>query len=581
MKNKEILMRLYKDYTSKFLKRILLAGLFSILVAGSTSAIAYLLDPAIKKIFVDKDQTLIYLIPLAIILAFSMKGFSLYFAKANMIHVAENVKKNIQSDMMDSLIKADTKVIDSKHTGKMVSNLIVDTGVIVNLVSVVLLNLFKDTLTLFGLIFVMFYQNWKLSLIAIIMIPFASYTAQKLGKKIGKVSTIGMESSGFLNTHLVEIFKNHKLMKIFQRENYERDRINDKLEKVKNAAKKISTIFVRVSPIMETLTGIMIALLIFYSGKLIIKGEIDINNFFSFLAAMMLAYQPVRSLATLNMGIQTGLSAARRILPVIDQKIDIKDNIDCKDLIIKNGEINFNNVCFKYDLNNENLNILDKININISGGKMTALVGLSGSGKSTILNLIPRFYNVTSGDIKIDNQSINDLSINSLRKEISLVSQDTTLFDDTIKNNIAYANLEASNEEITEAAKKSFASEFIEKLPNGYDTVIGENGLRLSGGEKQRISIARAMLKRSSIILLDEATSSLDADTEQKIQKALALLTKNKTTVVIAHRLSTILNSDQIYVIDTGRVIAKGNHDELLKNSPIYKNFYDKQITKN
>ena len=581
MKNKEILMRLYKDYTSKFLKRILLAGLFSILVAGSTSAIAYLLDPAIKKIFVDKDQTLIYLIPLAIILAFSMKGFSLYFAKANMIHVAENVKKNIQSDMMDSLIKADTKVIDSKHTGKMVSNLIVDTSVIVNLVSVVLLNLFKDTLTLFGLIFVMFYQNWKLSLIAIIMIPFASYTAQKLGKKIGKVSTIGMESSGFLNTHLVEIFKNHKLMKIFQRENYERDRINDKLEKVKNAAKKISTIFVRVSPIMETLTGIMIALLIFYSGKLIIKGEIDINNFFSFLAAMMLAYQPVRSLATLNMGIQTGLSAARRILPVIDQKIDIKDNIDCKDLNIKNGDINFNEVCFKYDLNNENLNILDKINIDISGGKMTALVGLSGSGKSTILNLIPRFYNVTSGDIKIDNQSINDLSINSLRKEISLVSQDTTLFDDTIKNNIAYANLEASNEEITEAAKKSFASEFIEKLPDGYDTLIGENGLRLSGGEKQRISIARAMLKRSSIILLDEATSSLDADTEQKIQKALALLTKNKTTVVIAHRLSTILNSDQIYVVDTGRVIAKGNHDELLKNSPIYKNFYDKQITKN
>ena len=581
MTNKEILVRLYKDYTSKFLRRILIAGIFSILVAGSTSSIAYLLDPAIKKIFVDKDQTLIYLIPIAIILAFSMKGFSLYFAKVNMIHVAENVKKNIQSDMMTSLIKADTKVIDSKHTGKIVSNLIVDTNVIVNLVSVVLLNLFKDTLTLFGLLFVMFYQNWKLSLIAIIMIPFASYTAQKLGKKIGKVSTIGMESAGFLNTHLMEIFKNHKLMKIFQRENYENARINQKLEKVKNAAKKISTIFVRVSPIMETLTGIMIALLIFYSGKLIIKGEININNFFSFLAAMMLAYQTVRSLATLNMGIQAGLSAARRILPVIDQKIDIKDNIDCKDLNIKNGEINFNNVCFKYDLDNDNLNVLDKININIPGGKMTALVGHSGSGKSTILNLIPRFYNVTSGEIKIDDQSINNLSINSLRKEISLVSQDTTLFDDTIKNNIAYANLEASDEEITEAAKNSFASEFIEKLPDEYNTLIGENGLRLSGGEKQRISIARAMLKKSTIILLDEATSSLDADTEQKIQKALTLLTKNKTTVVIAHRLSTVLNSDQIYVVDTGKVIAKGSHDELLKNSPIYKNFYDKQITKN
>ena len=581
MTNKEILIRLYKDYTSRYLDRILIAAFFSILVAGSTSMIAYLLDPAIKKIFVEKDQTLIYLIPIAIILAFSTKGFTLYFAKTNMIHVAENVKKNIQIDMMVSLINADTKVIDSKHTGKIVSNLTNDTSVIVNLVSVVLLNLFKDTLTLFGLIFVMFYQNWKLSLIAIIMIPFASYTAQKLGKRIGKVATAGMENAAFLSTHLIEIFKNHKLMKIFQKESYENSRIDEKLEKVKETSKKMAKIFVKVSPIMETLTGIMIALLIFYSGKLIIDGEIDINNFFSFLAAMMLAYQPVRSLATLNMGVQAGLSAARRILPIIDEKIEIKNNENCKDLVIKNGEINFDNVNFRYDLDNKDLNVLDKININISGGKMTALVGLSGSGKSTILNLIPRFYNVTAGDIKIDDQSINNLSINSLRKEISLVSQDTTLFDDTIKNNIAYANLNATEDEIIEAAKKSFASEFIEKSPQGYNTLIGENGLRLSGGEKQRISIARAMLKKSSIILLDEATSSLDADTEQKIQQALTLLTKNKTTVVIAHRLSTILNSDQIYVIESGKVIAKGSHTQLLKESSVYKNFYDKQITKN
>ena len=581
MTNKEILIRLYKNYTSKYLNKILLAALFSILVAGSTSMIAYLLDPAIKKIFVEKDQTLIYLIPIAIILAFSTKGFTLYFAKTNMIHVAENVKKNIQSDMMVSLINADTKVIDNKHTGKIVSNLTNDTSQIVSLVSVVLLNLFKDTLTLFGLLFVMFYQNWKLSLIAVIMIPFASYTAQKLGKRIGKVATRGMENAGFLNTHLMEIFKNHKLIKIFQREGYENTRIDEKLEKVKETSKKMARIFVRVTPIMETLTGIMIALLIFYSGKLIIEGEIDINNFFSFLAAMMLAYQPVRSLATLNMGVQAGLSAARRILPVIDEKIEIKNNENCKDLIIKNAEINFDNVHFRYDLDNKNLNVLDKININISGGKMTALVGLSGSGKSTILNLIPRFYNVTAGDIKIDDQSIKNLCINSLRKEISLVSQDTTLFDDTIKNNIAYASLNATEEEIIAAAKKSFASEFIEKSPHGYNTLIGENGLRLSGGEKQRLSIARAMLKKSSIILLDEATSSLDADTEQKIQEALTLLTKNKTTVVIAHRLSTILNSDQIYVIDSGKVIANGTHTQLLKESSVYKNFYDKQITKN
>ena len=581
MTSKEILIRLYKNYPSKYIKRLFIAGFFSILVAGSTSSVAYLLDPAIKKIFVDKDETLIYLIPIAIILAFATKGISLYFAKVTMIHVAEDVKKNIQLDMMTSLINADTKVIDSQHTGKIVSHINHDAGVIINLLGVVLLNLFKDTLTLFGLIFVMFYQNWKLSLIALIMIPLASFAAQKLGKRMGKVSTKGMENASFLNTHLLEIFKNHKLMKIFQRENYEYVRIDDKLEHVKNTTKKMQKIFVKVSPIMETLTGIMIALLIFYSGRLIFNNEIDINNFFSFLAAMMLAYQPVRSLSTLNMAIQAGLSAARRILPVIDEKIEVKDNINSKELIIKNGEINFNNVNFRYDLKNNNSNILDKININISGGKMTALVGHSGSGKSTILNLIPRFYNATSGDIKIDDQSINNLSISSLRKEISLVSQDTTLFDDTVKNNIAYANLEATDKEIFEAAKKSFASEFIEKLPEGYNSLIGENGLRLSGGEKQRISIARAMLKKSSIILLDEATSSLDADTEQKIQKALTLLTKNKTTVVIAHRLSTILSADQIYVIDSGKVIANGNHSELLKHSLIYKNFYDKQITKN
>jgi len=283
MTSKEIIIRLYKDYTSKFLNRILFAGTFSILIAGSTSMIAYLLDPAIKKIFIDKDQTLIYLIPIAIIFAFSIKGFSLYFAKANMIHVAENVKKNIQIDMMASLINADTKVIDSKHTGKIVSNLTVDANMIVNLVSVVLLNLFKDTLTLFGLLSVMFYQNWKLSIIAIVMIPCASYTAQKLGKKIGEVSTIGMSNAGFLSAYLMEIFRNHKLMKIFQREDYENTRVKNLLLRITKTNKKMGTIFVKVSPIMETLTGIMIAALIFYSGKLIIKGEIDVSNFFLFL----------------------------------------------------------------------------------------------------------------------------------------------------------------------------------------------------------------------------------------------------------------------------------------------------------
>jgi len=322
----------------------------------------------------------------------------------------------------------------------------------------------------------------------------------------------------------------------------------------------------------------MIAALIFYSGKLIIKNELGINNFFSFLAAMMLAYQPVRSLATLNLVIHQGISAANRILPIIDDKIKIVENESAKVLNLIKGNIKFDNVNFNY--NEKESSILNSVSLNMLGGKMTALVGHSGAGKSTILNLIPRFYDANSGDILIDNQSIYKSTILSLRKNISLVSQDTTLFDDTVRNNIAYADLNASDQEIDEVAKLSFAYEFIVKLPNKYDTLIGENGIRLSGGEKQRLSIARAMLKKSPIILLDEATSSLDSETENKIQKAITYLTKNRTTIVIAHRLSTILNSDKIYVIDHGNVVGEGNHKELLIKSEIYKNFYEKQIRK-
>jgi subfamily B ATP-binding cassette protein MsbA len=294
---------------------------------------------------------------------------------------------------------------------------------------------------------------------------------------------------------------------------------------------------------------------------------------------MMLAYQPVRSLATLNITINEGLSAAARILPVVDEKSKLIENESDTQIKVNNGNIEFKNVFFKYEKEKLN-NTLNSVNIKMLGGKMTSIVGHSGAGKSTILNLIPRFYDATSGDILIDNQSVYKSRISSIRKNISLVSQDTTLFDDTIRNNIAYANLNASQEEIEEAAKHSFASEFIEKLPNKYETIIGENGTRLSGGEKQRLSIARAMLKKSQIILLDEATSSLDAETENKIQDAINFLTKNRTTIVIAHRLSTILNSDKIYVIDSGKVVGEGTHDQLLINSAVYKNFYEKQIKK-
>ena len=576
MTNIEIFKRLYRDYTKKYLSKILLSIFFSLLLAGSTSAVAYLLDPAIKELFIKQTSSLILVIPFLIVVAFSIKGLSLYLAKVIMIGVGEEVKKEVQTDMFASLIKADTKLIDEKHSGKFIANLTNDVNMITNLLSTAILNLFKDSLTLIGLLCVMFYQNWKLSLLAIIMIPLASFTARTLGKRMGKVTNEQMHKTGLLTTYLLEIFKNHKIIKIFQKESYEKKRALELIQDLKETSKKIMIVFVRASPIMEALTGIMIACLIYVSAKLVVNDELEVSNFFSFLAAMMLSYQPVRSLATLNITIQQGLSGARRVLPVIDDINEIKDTTEAKDLKLTEGEIEFTDVSFEY--NKGELQILKSINLKIPGKKMTSLVGHSGAGKSTILNLIPRFYNIFNGDIKIDNQSIYGSTISSVRKNISLVSQDTTLFDDTIKNNIAYANLDASEEQIVEAAKFSFASEFIDKLPKKYDTIIGENGVRLSGGEKQRLSIARAILKKSPIILLDEATSSLDAETESKIQKAISFLTEGKTTIVIAHRLSTILNSDKIYVIDHGQVAGEGRHDDLLNNSKIYKNFYDKQI---
>jgi len=574
----DILKRLYKDYTKKYLKNILISVFFTILLAGSTSSVAYLLDPAIKQLFIEQNESLMLIIPVLIIIAFAVKGSSLYFAKVIMINVSQEVRKDVQSDMFKSLINADTQLIDSHHSGKFIANLTNDVDMLVNLVSTAILNLFKDSLTLIGLLTVMFYQNWKLSLVAMTMIPLASFAAKTLGKRIGKVTTEQMNFAAILNSYLVEIFKNHKLTKIFQMENFEEERADKFINNVKEKARKIAIIFTRASPIMEFLTGIMIAIMIYYSAKLISINELEVSNFFSFLAAMMLAYQPVRSLATLNVAIQQGISGAKRVLPIIDELPKISEIKNPKELIVKDGSINFYKVSFNYPKNNQE--ILRSIELNIPGKKMTALVGHSGAGKSTILNLIPRLYDVNNGDIKIDNQSIYELTLISLRRNISMVSQETTLFDDSIWNNISYAKKNATREEVLEAAKFSFCDEFINNLPEKFETVIGENGVRLSGGEKQRISIARALIKKSPIILLDEATSSLDAETESKIQKAIDHLTRGRTTIVIAHRLSTIVNADKIYVIDSGQVIGAGTHDELIASSKTYKDFCEKQITK-
>ena len=575
MTDKEILIRLYKEYVSRYLKKFFLALFFSIVIAGSTAAIAWLLDPAIKKIFVEKNKEFMLLIPIAIILAFSIKGISLYLVRTTMIKVGAAIEKEIQYNLTKAIINADTQVLEKKHSGKFIGNLTFDAALIIQLVSTSLLSLIKDGLTLIALLSLMFYQNWKLSLLAIIMIPLAAFAAKSLGKRMGKITTELQIKIGMITSYFLDILKNSKIIKTYQKEPFEFARADKFLEEAKEKGQKMGIILVRATPIMEFLTGFMIAGLIYCSAIMVNNGTLEINHFFSFLAAMMLSYQPVRSLATLNMGIQHGLSGARRVYEIIDLKRKIDENINAKDLVIDKAKIEYKDVSFAYDGEKE---VLKSINLKMEGGDIIALVGHSGAGKTTIMNLIPRFYNASSGEILIDNQSIYKVSLFSLRKNISLVSQDITLFDDTVLSNIAYANSEASKEKILEASKFSATHDFVEQLPEKYDTLIGENGVRLSGGEKQRISIARAILKDAPIILLDEATSSLDADTEHKIQEAIMYLTKNKTTIIIAHRLSTVLRANKIFIVNQGKIVAEGNHDYLLKNSKIYKNFYNKQL---
>ena len=573
---KIILKRLFKEYVRKHIKRILIALILSIVVAASTSGIAWLLDPAVKKIFIEQNKVFTWSIPILIVVAFSSKGLSLYFARINIIRVGEEVAGALQKKVANNILTSDIQTLDNRHSGKYISNVMFDTHHVQNLVSTGVLNLMKDTFSVIALVSLMFYQNWKLALFAILMMPLAGGLAKSLGKRIGKATSKAGISSGNLASFLTEIFKGSKMIRIYQKENVENEKANKVIDDLVEKNIKIGSVMIRATPIMEALTGFMIAGFIIFSGKLIASGELGVNNFFSFLAAMMLAYQPIRSLATINMSAYQGAAAFKRISNIIDREIKIKELADSPELILKDTNIKFNKVNFKYETTKERA--IENVSFDIKGNSMAAFVGHSGAGKSTIINLLPRFYDPQEGSIEIDGQNIKKVSLSSLRKNLSLVSQDVILFDDTVKNNIAYAKPGASDSEIIKACEFAASDELINKLPYGYDTMMGEKGVRLSGGQKQRISIARAILKESPIILLDEATSSLDAESEEIVQNAINNLTKNKTTLVIAHRLSTIHNADKIFVLKDGHIINSGNHTFLIEHCEEYKSLYKKQL---
>ena len=571
----ELIKRIFRTQVKRYLSQVLIIFLFIIVSALATAAVAWLLDPAIKKIFIEKNKTLLIIIPGLIILAFIVKSISLYIIRIKTIKISFNVTKNIQILMADKILKSDTAFLVSKHSGKFISNFTNDTQVLLNVINGIAISALKEFFTLIALLGLMFYQNWKLSLLAIIMIPVAAFFSKKFGKRMGKFVNQSLLASEVFTKFLSEILKATSVIKIFQREDQElknfRNIIEDRIEKMT----KVERTRLGAAPVMETITGVAIAIVVFAGGYLSINNQIEVGSFFSFLTALMLAYQPVRALSGVNIGVNEGLVAAKRIYELLDNEDQVSNDPSQNDLVIKNKEIIFNNVSFSYP---DGTNAINKIATKILGGSTVALVGKSGSGKSSFINLIPRFYNINSGSITIDGQNINDVNLKSLRKEIALVSQETILFDDTVEANIRYGRLDASKEDILSASKNAAADDFIRDLPNGYDTIVGENGVKLSGGQKQRISIARAILKNSSIILLDEATSALDSESEAKIKYAVDNLIKNRTTIIIAHRLSTIKNANKILVLSEGSLVAEGTHEELIQKSELYQKLYNQEI---
>ncbi len=576
MTGSQILARLFRDSIRPYAARLASSLFFMIIIALSTGATAWLLDPAIDKIFLDKDESMLLLIPIAIILTLLIKSVATYIQIVLLNGVAQNIIADTQIKLFKKIINADLSWLHKIHSAKIISNFLYDVTLLQDSVSSSLANGVKDLLTLICLLGVMYYQDWQLATISIIAFPLVGLLTKRLGKRVKKASTETQEETGVLASILSENLDGTRIVKAYQQEEQEIEKLSNSVWRRVKKILKGANARGAASPFAEFLAGFGIAGTLYYAGLRGLQGELPLNEFVSFLGAMMLAFQPLRRLASINTTLQEGFAAAIRVFGLLDQKSLINEKKDARDLSLSKSNIDLQEVTLSYE--GQTNSALKEVSLNIPHGKTTALVGPSGSGKSSILNLIPRFYDPDSGKLKIDGQNIKDLTICSVRSVIALVSQEPILFDMSIKENILYSRPNSTDEEIISAAKSAAADSFISELPNGYDTIIGEKGYSLSGGQKQRISIARAFLKNAPILLLDEATSSLDTESESLVQEAIKKLMKDRTTLVIAHRLSTIINADQIIVLDDGKIVESGNHEELLLKNGIYKKLYEREF---
>jgi ATP-binding cassette, subfamily B, bacterial MsbA len=554
--------------------RLFLAMLCMLVMAAATSATAFLVKPVLDDIFFNKNVRMLTLIPVAVIVIYLLRGFGMYGQEYLMSYVGQGIVRRLRDMLYDHIQDLPLSFFHAEKTGVLMSRITNDVNIIKSMVSTAVTSVLRDCFTVIGLTGVIFYRDWKLALYAIIILPVAFLPIVQFGRRVRRVSTGCQESMAELNSFLHETFSGNKIVKAFGMESYEKQRFHEKTLNLFRLEMKAVIARSLSSPVMECLAGLGIAFIIWYGGYRVISGESTAGTFFSFMAAVLMLYDPVRKLSSLNNSIQEGLAAADRAFDIIEKQSDIQETDHPVEIPFCPHAVSFENVGFRYD----DTHVLKSINLTVNAGEILAMVGMSGGGKTTLVNLIPRFYDVTEGVIRVDETDIRKASLKSLREQIAIVTQEPILFNDTIGNNIAYGNTLAPFSDIVSAAKAAFAYDFIERLPRQFDTSIGELGSRLSGGEKQRLCIARALLKNAPILILDEATSSLDSESEMLVQKALENLMKGRTTFVIAHRLSTIGYADRIIVIVNGQIIEQGSHDDLMARQGEYHKLYEMQF---